>query len=251
MSTLIELKELSKSFGDLHVLRSVDLSFADREVTSLIGQSGTGKSVLFKCMMGLIEPDEGRVLYEGKDLHELDEDSLSAVRRSFGYAFQDDALFDSMTVGENIAFPLREVLGMRKRRQLRERVAEMLDWIELPGIEKKLPSELSGGMRKRVGIARALAIKPKVLLFDEPTSGLDPVLGQTINDLVLRVNHELGLTCILITHDIPAAFRISDQVVFLHEGEVIAQGAPAKVMKSEHDMVRRFIENSFSSTEGT
>ena len=251
MSVLIELQELSKSFGDLHVLRGVDLSFADQEVTSLIGQSGTGKSVLFKCMMGLIEPDEGRVLYEGKDLHELDEDSLAEVRRSFGYAFQDDALFDSMNVGENIAFPLREVLGMHKRRQLRDRVAEMLEWIELPGIETKLPSELSGGMRKRVGIARALAIKPKVLLFDEPTSGLDPVLGQTINDLVLRVNKELGLTCILITHDIPAAFRISDQVVFLHEGEVIAQGAPAEVMKSDHEMVRRFVENSFSCTDGT
>lgn len=228
MSALIELQNLTTSFGDVHVLRGADLTLDEWKVTALVGRSGTGKSVMFKCMMGLIEPAEGRVIYQGQDLHELDEDALAEVRRSFGYAFQDDALFDSTNVGENIAFPLREVLGVRKRRELRERVAEMLDWIELPGIEKKLPSELSGGMRKRVGIARALAIKPKVLLFDEPTSGLDPVLGQTINDLVLRVNKELGLTCILITHDIPAAFRISDRVVFLYDGEVIAQGAPSE-----------------------
>ena len=249
MSAIIRLEELTKSFDSLDVLRGISLDFESGAITSVIGQSGTGKSVLFKCMIGIITPDEGRVYYKGQDLAEMSEEEKERVQRNFGYAFQGAALFDSMSVAENIAFPLREVLGIRKRRELRQRVQEMLEWIELPDIGDKNPSELSGGMRKRVGVARALAIKPEILLFDEPTSGLDPVLGQTINDLVVRVNRELDLTCILITHDIPAAFRISDKVAFLHEGEVIAQGPPREVARSEHDMVRQFVENSFSSQE--
>ncbi|TVR30430.1 MAG: ATP-binding cassette domain-containing protein [Spirochaetaceae bacterium] len=249
MSAIIRLEQLSKSFDSLDVLRGISLDFESKEITSIIGQSGTGKSVLFKCMIGIMAPDEGRVFYKGKDLVEMSEEEKELVQRNFGYAFQDAALFDSMSVAENIAFPLREVLGIRNRREIRQRVREMLEWIELPDIGDKNPSELSGGMRKRVGVARALAIKPEILLFDEPTSGLDPVLGQTINDLVVRVNRELELTCILITHDIPAAFRISDKVAFLHQGEVIAQGPPREVIRSEHDMVRQFVENSFSSQE--
>ena len=249
MSAIIRLEELTKSFDSLDVLRGISLDFESGAITSVIGQSGTGKSVLFKCMIGIMPPDEGRVFYKDQDLAEMSEEEKERVQRNFGYAFQGAALFDSMSVAENIAFPLREVLGIRKRRELRQRVQEMLEWIELPDIGDKNPSELSGGMRKRVGVARALAIKPEILLFDEPTSGLDPVLGQTINDLVVRVNRELDLTCILITHDIPAAFRISDKVAFLHEGEVIAQGPPREVARSEHDMVRQFVENSFSSQE--
>jgi len=249
LSAIIRLEELTKSFDSLDVLRGISLDFESGAITSVIGQSGTGKSVLFKCMIGIMPPDEGRVFYKDQDLAEMSEEEKERVQRNFGYAFQGAALFDSMSVAENIAFPLREVLGIRKRRELRQRVQEMLEWIELPDIGDKNPSELSGGMRKRVGVARALAIKPEILLFDEPTSGLDPVLGQTINDLVVRVNRELDLTCILITHDIPAAFRISDKVAFLHEGEVIAQGPPREVARSEHDMVRQFVENSFSSRE--
>ncbi len=249
MSAIICLEGLRKSFASLDVLRGVDLQFEEGQITSLVGQSGTGKSVLFKCMIGIMTPDAGRVLYKEHDLGEMNEDERKTLRNNFGYAFQDAALFDSMSVADNIAFPLREVLGMRSRREIAKRVKEMLDWIELPDIGRQMPSELSGGMRKRVGVARALAIKPEILLFDEPTSGLDPVLGQTINDLVVRVNRELGLTCILITHDIPAAFRISDKVVFLHEGEIIAAGTAAQVAASQHEMVRQFVENSFSTWE--
>lgn len=249
MSAIIRLEGLRKSFASLDVLRGVDLEFEEGRITSLVGQSGTGKSVLLKCMIGIMTPDAGQVLYKGRDLGEMNEDERKTLRKNFGYSFQDAALFDSMSVAENIAFPLREVLGMRNRREIQKRVKEMLDWIELPDIGRQMPSELSGGMRKRVGVARALAIKPEILLFDEPTSGLDPVLGQTINDLVVRVNRELGLTCILITHDIPAAFRISDKIVFLHEGEIIAAGTAAQVAASQHEMVRQFVENSFSTWE--
>ena len=177
------------------------------------------------------------------------EDELVEIRRHFGYSFQGAALFDSMTVEENIAFPLREVLNMKDQAEIRRLVKEQLEWIGLPGIENKNPAELSGGMKKRVGVARTLVTKPEVLLFDEPTTGLDPVLGETINDLVLRVNQELGLTCILITHDIQATFRISDKIAFLHNGKIAEVGTPREVASSDHQMVRRFIENSFNSLQ--
>ena len=168
------------------------------------------------------------------------------MRKHFGYAFQNAALFDSMNVGENIAFPLREVLRIKSKTEINRRVTEMLEWIELPGIETKRPDELSGGMRKRVGVARALVMKPDILFFDEPTTGLDPVLSETINNLVVRVNKELKVTCILITHDIPAAFRISDKIAFLHQGCIVAEGEPAAVSRSDHELVRDFIRISFS-----
>jgi len=151
-----------------------------------------------------------------------------------------------MNVGENLAFPLKEVLGIRNREEIRKRVQELLEWIELPGIESKRPDELSGGMRKRVGVARALIMKPEVLFFDEPTTGLDPVLAETINNLVTRVHRELNITCLMITHDIPAAFRIADRIAFLDQGFIIADGVPAEVAKSEHPMVKDFIRISFS-----
>jgi phospholipid/cholesterol/gamma-HCH transport system ATP-binding protein len=151
-----------------------------------------------------------------------------------------------MTVGENIAFPLREVLQIRDKNEINKRVAQMLEWIELPGIQSMQPSELSGGMRKRVGLARSLVMRPQVQFFDEPTTGLDPVLSETINNLVVRVNKELGITCVFITHDIPAAFRISDQIAFLHQGQIVAQGSPKVVAQSDHEMVKDFIRISFS-----
>lgn len=247
---ILTVTGLHKSFGDLEVLKGVDLAFEEGEVTSVVGQSGTGKSVLFKCMLGLMKPDAGSVVFGDQHIESLEREAVLELRKDFGYAFQNDALFDSMNVWENVAFPLREVLRITDRRQIDERVKEMLDWIELPGVEEQLPSELSGGQKKRVGIARALAIKPKILLFDEPTSGLDPILARTINDLVLRVNQELGLTCILITHDIPEAFRISDSIAFLHKGKVIAAGEASEVMRSDQEIVRRFILNSFVGAEG-
>ncbi|MFP4431246.1 MAG: ABC transporter ATP-binding protein [Spirochaetaceae bacterium] len=244
MNALVQVRNLHKSFGSFEVLKGVDLDFVEGEVTSVVGQSGTGKSLLFKCILGLIPPDDGSITLGRKTLEGLDPDEMLDLRKDFGYAFQNDALFDSMTIWQNIAFPLREVLRMKDLREIDRRVQEMLEWIELPGVDSQLPAQLSGGQRKRIGIARALAIKPKILLFDEPTSGLDPILAWTINNVVRRVNKELGLTCILITHDIPAAFRISDKIAFLHEGHVVAVGSAPEVSSSNHEIVREFIDNS-------
>jgi phospholipid/cholesterol/gamma-HCH transport system ATP-binding protein len=246
VSDIIRTENLSKSFGNNHVLKEVTLGIPEKKISAVIGQSGTGKSVLFKTIMGMIKPDRGQVWFKDTELTALEQDALIAIRRCFGYSFQNAALFDSMTVGENMAFPLREVLRLKDRKEIRRRIAEMLEWIELPGIEAKRPDELSGGMRKRVGVARALIMQPEVLFFDEPTTGLDPVLSETINNLAARVNRELHLTCVMITHDIPAAFRIADKILFLDQGYVIAEGTPKEVAASDHIMVKDFLRISFN-----
>ena len=239
MNAIISTRKLRKSFDGRIVLSDIDLDIPEGALYSVVGQSGTGKSVLFKTLIGMIKPDSGQVWYRDTELTALDRANLIETRHRFGYAFQNAALFDSMTVGENIAFPLREVLGIRNKAEIRARVTRMLDWIELPGIEKMRPNELSGGMRKRVGVARALVMQPDVVFFDEPTT-------ETINALVVRVNRELRITCIFITHDIPAAFRISSRIAFLHQGSIVAEGEPADVARSEHALVREFIRLSFS-----
>lgn len=249
MSAIVRVEDMHKSFGEITVFSGFTLGFEEGQITTVVGQSGTGKSVLLKCILGLIVPEKGSVYFEDQEIGDLTGEQMLSLRRNFGYSFQHDALFDSMTVRDNIAFPLKEVKGVRKKRQINSRVEELLDWIELPGVEKQLPAELSGGQRKRIGIARALAIEPKVLLFDEPTSGLDPILAETIHDLVVRINGELGLTCIFVTHDIPAALRISDTIVVLHEGEVVAQGGADDILSSDHPIVKQFVENAFTSKE--
>lgn len=246
---IICVRGLHKAFGEAKILRGVDLDVGEGSVCSVVGQSGTGKSVLFKSIIGMLRPDAGSVKYRGTELTSLKKEKLIEIRRRFGYSFQNAALFDSMSVGENIAFPLREVLRIKNRSEIASRVSKMLEWIELPGIEDKRPDELSGGMRKRVGVARSLVMQPDVLFFDEPTTGLDPVLSETISNLVVRVNKELGITCILITHDIPAAFRISDKIAFLHQGTVVASGPPDEVARSDHELVREFIRISFNELE--
>ena len=243
---ILRMERLSKSFGQNRVLIDVSLAIAEKSICAVVGQSGTGKSVLFKTIMGMLKPDSGKVWFKDTELTALDKDSLLVQRKSFGYSFQNAALFDSMNVGENLAFPLKEVLGLKDREEIRKRVKELLEWIELPGIESKRPDELSGGMRKRVGVARALILRPEILFFDEPTTGLDPVLSETINDLVVRVNRELQLTCLMITHDIPAAFRIAAQIAVLDQGYIIANGKPEEVAKSDHPLVKDFIRISFS-----
>jgi phospholipid/cholesterol/gamma-HCH transport system ATP-binding protein len=243
---ILKIEKLYKAFGDKKVLSGVDLEIPEKSICSVVGQSGTGKSVLLKCILGMITPDSGKVWFKDVELTSLSHDALINIRKHFGYAFQNAALFDSMTVGENLEFPLREVLQLKSKTKIRKRVAEILDWIELPGIEHMHPSDLSGGMRKRVGVARALMLQPEVLFFDEPTTGLDPVLSETIMNLVLRVNKELGVTCLLITHDIPAAFRISDRIAFLHKGQIVADGTPKEVSLSEKDIVQEFLRISFN-----
>jgi phospholipid/cholesterol/gamma-HCH transport system ATP-binding protein len=246
MNSAIRTKNLSKSFGENAVLRDVSLDIPEKSLSAIIGQSGTGKSVLIKTIIGMMKPDSGRIWFRDTDITDLGRSAAVAVRKHFGYSFQNAALFDSMNVGENLAFPLVEVLGIRNRKEIKKKVAELLDWIELPGIELKRPDELSGGMRKRVGVARALIMNPEVLFFDEPTTGLDPVLAETINNLVVRVNKELGITCVIITHDIPGAFRIADRIAFLDRGFIIAEGTPAELSRSEHPMVKDFIRISFN-----
>ena len=246
MSAIIRTENLSKAFGSNKVLDNVSLELPEKKLSAIIGQSGTGKSVLIKTIIGMLTPDKGRVWFKDIELSALKPNDMIALRRHFGYAFQNAALFDSMTVGENLAFPLKELLYIKDRKEIKQRVAEILNWIELPGIENKRPEELSGGMRKRVGVARALISQPQVLFFDEPTTGLDPVLSETINNLVVRVNRELQLTCVMITHDIPAAFRIADKIAFLDRGLVIADGSPDEIAASEHSMVKEFLRISFS-----
>jgi phospholipid/cholesterol/gamma-HCH transport system ATP-binding protein len=243
---IIRTEGLWKTFGSNEVLRGVDIRIPEKAISAVIGQSGTGKSVLFKTIMGMMEPDRGKVWFEDTELTALGKEEMIAIRKHFGYSFQNAALFDSMTVGENLAFPLKEVLQIKDREEIAGRVAELLEWIELPGIESKRPDELSGGMRKRVGVARALMMRPKVLFFDEPTTGLDPVLSETINNLVVRVHQELHITCVMITHDIPAAFRIADTIAFLDQGCIIAEGSPREVVQSVHPMVQDFLRISFS-----
>jgi phospholipid/cholesterol/gamma-HCH transport system ATP-binding protein len=246
---LLKIEGLQKSFGLNKVLTGVNLEIPEKSICSVVGQSGTGKSVLLKCIMGMIPADAGAVWFKDTELTSLSTEALIEIRKHFGYAFQNAALFDSMTVGENLEFPLREVLQVKNRAIIKKKVAEILDWIELPGIEHMHPSDLSGGMRKRVGVARALMLQPEVLFFDEPTTGLDPVLSETIMNLVVRVNKELDVTCIVITHDIPAAFRISDQIAFLHQGTIVADGKPEDVARSDHDIVRAFLRISFNELQ--
>lgn len=247
---IIRVEHLAKSFNNKPVLKDVSLEIPEKSIYAIVGQSGTGKSVLFKSIIGMIKPDSGKVWFKNTELTALDDNSLMAMRKSFGYSFQNAALFDSMTVEENLAFPLKEVLGLKDKKRIRKRVRELLEWIELPGIELKRPDELSGGMRKRVGVARALILEPEVLFFDEPTTGLDPVLAETIDNLVVRVNRELNITCLMITHGIPAAFRIAGRIAFLDHGFIVANGTPEEVAQSDHPMVKDFIRISFSELKG-
>ncbi|MDR1239332.1 MAG: ATP-binding cassette domain-containing protein [Treponema sp.] len=243
---IIKTEDIWKTFGSNEVLKGVNIRVPEKRISAVIGQSGTGKSVLFKTIMGMMKPDRGRVWFQDTELTALKKEEMIAMRKRFGYSFQNAALFDSMTVEENLAFPLKEVLRIKNPDEIAGRVKELLEWIDLPGIESKRPEELSGGMRKRVGVARALMMRPEVLFFDEPTTGLDPVLSETINNLVVRVNRELHLTCVMITHDIPAAFRIADAIAFLDQGRVVAEGSPQEVVQSDHRMVRDFLRISFN-----
>jgi phospholipid/cholesterol/gamma-HCH transport system ATP-binding protein len=246
MGEIVRVENLWKSFGENHVLQGADIAFQEGEISSIIGQSGTGKSVLIKNIIGVLTPDAGDIFFRNTSMVTATPEKQIEMRRHFGYLFQDSALFDSLTVAENIAFPLVEGLGERNRAKIRGIVQEKLDWIGLPDVGDKYPGELSGGMRKRVGLARTLAAQPEVLLFDEPTTGLDPVLAETINDLITKVNEEFGITCILITHDIQATFRISDYIGFLYDGKIQAQGRPDEVSRAEHPILRQFIANSFN-----
>ena len=247
MNTIIKVRDLFKAFHDHEVLKGVSLDIEEGKITTVIGKSGTGKSVLLKNIIGILEPDSGEIFYRDSKINDIKPHELLEFRKKIGYLFQNAALFDFMTVKENIAFPLVEQLGMKSGKNLDERVAELLDLVELPGIENKFPSELSGGMKKRVGLARAIAVEPEIVLFDEPTTGLDPILAQSIDSLIIKVNRELNMTCIVISHDIPSTLESADKVALLFDGTIQFSGTPDEVMRSDHDILKQFISNSFRS----
>jgi phospholipid/cholesterol/gamma-HCH transport system ATP-binding protein len=236
---VIALNDLAKSFGSKRVLEGVTLDVPDGENTVIIGYSGSGKSVTLKCIVGLIEPDGGQVVVDGVVVQEMSREELAELRGRIGYVFQFAALFDSMTVAENIA------LGLTKRGldqdTIAERTAESLGVVELSGTEDKYPAELSGGMRKRVGIARAIALKPRYILYDEPTSGLDPVTSAVMDQLMVRTR-DLGVTGLVVTHDMRSAFCVGDRIAMLHEGRIRQVGTRAELQATTDPVVRQFIE---------
>ena len=237
---MIEVSQIKKSFGDQVVLNSVSFSVKEGESVAIIGRSGTGKSVLIKHLVGLLSPDEGSVRVDGQDLVGMTERQLLGVRQKFGMLFQSAALFDSMSVHDNIAFPLRRS-GVTENAEIDRRVEEVLGLVELPGVGGKMPSELSGGMQKRVGLARAIVHRPQIILYDEPTTGLDPVVADSIDQLMMRVRDNYKVTSIVITHDMRCARRMGQRIIYLRDGQVYLDALADEVFNSNDPQVARFI----------
>ena len=238
---MIEIRGLKKRFEDKPVLEGVDLSITKGEALVIVGKSGCGKTVLLKSLIGLIRPDHGRILIDGQDITRMRRRELFRTRKKFGMLFQGAALFDSMTVEENVGLPLREHTLLTQR-DIRKKVSEKLELVGLPGIEDKKPAELSGGMRKRVGLARALMMEPEIVLYDEPTTGLDPVTAVVINEMIAEMNERLKITSIAVTHDMHSAFKIGRRVAMLHSGKVVFDGSVKEFQKSKNPLVHGFLE---------
>jgi phospholipid/cholesterol/gamma-HCH transport system ATP-binding protein len=247
---MIEVCNLTKSFGSHLILDGVSFCIDKGESVVIIGRSGGGKSVLLKHLIALLKPDEGQVKIDGEDIVPLNERELLRVRRNFGMLFQGAALFDSMTVAENIAFPFRRDRSLPES-EVAARVAHVLELVDLPGTEDKNPSELSGGMRKRVGLARAIVYNPEIVLYDEPTTGLDPMASDSIDKLILRVRDRLNVTSVVVTHDMRSARRLGQRILMLHGKKIYAAGTPDEIFNSTDPVVRRFVEGvSEHSDEG-
>ncbi len=237
---MIRFDDLYKSFDGTPVLAGLSLTVEDRETVVIIGGSGTGKSVALKHVVGLLQPDAGDVIVDGRAVSALDRDGLTALRREIGFVFQFAALFDSMTVSDNVALGLRR-RGLT-RDELAARVREALALVDLTGADDRYPAELSGGMRKRVGIARAIALRPRYILYDEPTTGLDPITSAVIDQLMVRTRERLGVTGIVVTHDMRSAYTVGDRIAMLYEGKIRQVGSVAQIQETDDPVVRQFIE---------
>lgn len=240
---MIEIVDLHKSFSGQQVLNGLSLTIADKELIAIIGKSGGGKSVFLKHLIGILKPDNGKIIIEGVDITSISSKELDVIRQKLGVVFQGGALFDSITIYDNIAFPLREKLNLDKI-QIHERVTQALEDVRLTGIEKKFPSEISGGMKKRVALARALVTEPEIVLFDEPTTGLDPILLRSIHKLIVDTHKKYEFTGVIITHDIPEIFDVVDRVAFLYEGKIAEIGDPDEIKNSANPVSRQFITGS-------
>ncbi|MBL8915406.1 MAG: ABC transporter ATP-binding protein [Archangium sp.] len=242
---IIEIRDLHKSFGEHKVLDGITLSVPAGSTLVILGGSGSGKTVLMKHMIGLLKPDSGQVIVDGEDIVPMGPLELEKLRRKFGMVFQAAALFDSMTVYENVSFPLREHRKDIPEEQMRELVKEKLSIVGLKNVEQKYPSDLSGGMRKRVGLARAIVLDPKIVLYDEPTTGLDPITTDYVDEMILDAKKQLGVTSVVISHDIASAFKVADNIAFLYQGVIVDQGHPSKLRHSQHPGVKVFLQTWF------
>ncbi len=245
---IAEVRAVSKAFGPLRVLDKLTLGFNRGEVTVIIGPSGTGKSVLLKHIVGLLAPDSGEVYFDNERIDTRTEQELVEARKRIGFCFQMGALFDSMTIEQNIAFPLTEHTSLSKAEQ-QEKVDRALDMVLLSGVQKKLPTQLSGGQRKRVALARSIILEPDLVLYDEPTTGLDPIRSDVIDELILSLNQRLGISSIVVTHDIKSATKIADRMVLLYDGKVVEDGKPETFCNSEDPMVQQFMQGQASDDE--
>jgi phospholipid/cholesterol/gamma-HCH transport system ATP-binding protein len=243
---IIEFINVHKAFNDNKVLNGIDLAIYSGETITIIGGSGIGKSVLLKLLLGLIRPDKGRILFEGKDIAAMDERELIGIRKKIGMLFQGSALFDSLTVYENVAYALREHLNL-KEEEIKERVRKKLGLVGLEDVENKKPAELSGGMKKRVGLARAIAIEPEVILYDEPTTGLDPTNSRRINSLIKELQRVLKVTSIVVTHDIKSAYEVSDRIALIYEGRIKKAGAVKDFKNTEDEVIASFLNGTMES----
>jgi phospholipid/cholesterol/gamma-HCH transport system ATP-binding protein len=246
---IVAVRNLTKKFGEKLVLDHISLAIEKGKTTVVIGPSGCGKTVLIKHFIVLLRPSAGEVYFEGSRVDDLSERQLSGIRTRFGYLFQEGALFDSMTVAENIAFPVRQHHRIRSRREIEDIVKAKLAMVGLDGFQNYYPARLSGGQRKRVALARAIALDPEVILYDEPTTGLDPIRADIINELILKLKRELGVTAVVVTHDMKSAYKVGDRVIMLHNGKVVADGDAEHIRNHPHPVVQQFINGQVSEDD--
>ncbi|OLC18369.1 MAG: ABC transporter ATP-binding protein [Deltaproteobacteria bacterium 13_1_40CM_68_24] len=245
---MIDVQDLYKSFAGFPVLMGINLKMMEGTTTVVLGASGSGKTVLMKHIMGLFKPDHGQVIVDGENVSTMNRQQLAVFRERMGMVFQSSALFDSMTVGDNVAFPLREHNPGLSEREVREKVKEKLAVVDLHDVEQKFPAELSGGMRKRVGLARAIVREPKIVLYDEPTTGLDPLTTESVDEMIIHARERLSVTSVVISHDIGSAFHIADRIAVINEGRIVEEGTPQEVRRTKEPFTQHFLATWFGRT---